>query len=566
MADAAAVVGVGAKPPKRRQQGKKRPVAAANRRGIEGEAQASAAAVTPRTAAVISSISNLHEWDRRVFDHQQSLFEGAVESSVLIGAAKFLRPHQYQEVVVERAASYTCGYPICSNDIKEMPGRYRISSRELKVYEITELKFFCSAACFASSQYLKAQLPEDPAYMRNLSKMEITLIPLGAKPSHEPSANIVTEPSIDKLREEYVATLLSRLRLDFGQAPGASTVATADNFNGLKIVEKELQLPKDVTTVGPSVGSGPADSVEGFVIRYSRKARRKPRAAPQGPEVDEGEDEQEEPTTELLPEYAEKRKARTRERTARVRWADEARNFPEQSAITSAVTSSERVHPNQFPTGLEAKSLSTAAAPVGVRPGSAPKSVFSSKVAPTAGEVAIPDTSDVQQAVSELAWLKPSRRAPKPKLTVFGRAWTLLESMITEETRTLLDTGAQPDPYAVAQNLAEWGVDLDALAVRKGIFSQRLLRTMTAFCTRHAVATPIRDDCLSIFSTMYLRQSSAMLSPAEEVLICAVLLRALARQSSMLSEELTGKWPALVAETGLTADEVDALARSFYRR
>ncbi|KAJ1540252.1 hypothetical protein HK405_011560, partial [Cladochytrium tenue] len=323
--------------------------------------------------------------------------------------AKFLRPHPYQEVVVERAASHTCGYPICSNDIKEMPGRYRISSRELKVYEITELKLFCSAACFASSQYLKAQLPEDPAYMRNLSKY--------------PSA--WGSDGSDR----------GQLQWPGDRGKGAPIAQGRNNRAGL--IQSRA---------------------------YSRKARRKPRTALQGPEEGEGEDEQEEPTTELLPEYSEKRKARTGERMARVRWADEARGFPEQSLIASAVTSSERVHPDQFPTVLEAKLQSTGAAPVGVRPGSAPKSVFSSKVAPTAGEVAIPDTSDVQQAAAELAWLKPSRRASKPKLTAFGRAWTLLESMITEETRALLETGAQPDPYAVAQNLAEWGVDLDALA------------------------------------------------------------------------------------------------------
>lgn len=115
-----------------------------------------------------------------------------------------MSPHHYQEVIEERNADKLCGYPICDKkcqvnnlyiyikyiyllDIyffffkkKEIKGQFRISNQTRKIYDITELKCFCSKTCYTSSKYYEKQLSVEPIYMRNLKAWEehIDILPL----------------------------------------------------------------------------------------------------------------------------------------------------------------------------------------------------------------------------------------------------------------------------------------------------------------------------------------------------------------------------------------------------
>ncbi|RHZ78785.1 hypothetical protein Glove_156g96 [Diversispora epigaea] len=48
------------------------------------------------------------EWQEKLYD--------PVDSTILQESAKYLLPHQYQEVIEERNAYNLCGYPLCSNN------------------------------------------------------------------------------------------------------------------------------------------------------------------------------------------------------------------------------------------------------------------------------------------------------------------------------------------------------------------------------------------------------------------------------------------------------------------
>jgi len=53
-------------------------------------------------------------------------------------------------------------------NIKELKGKYRLSSSKKKIFDITELKSYCGSDCMISSRYYASQLLDEPVYLRNL--------------------------------------------------------------------------------------------------------------------------------------------------------------------------------------------------------------------------------------------------------------------------------------------------------------------------------------------------------------------------------------------------------------
>lgn len=61
-----------------------------------------------------------------------------------------------------------CGYPLCDNPRQEVKhkGRYHISLRDKKVYDLQERNLFCSDTCFRASDFYKSQLNSAPLWLR----------------------------------------------------------------------------------------------------------------------------------------------------------------------------------------------------------------------------------------------------------------------------------------------------------------------------------------------------------------------------------------------------------------
>ncbi|KAI9340596.1 Rtr1/RPAP2 family-domain-containing protein [Obelidium mucronatum] len=149
---------------------------------------------TPRQEAVKTSLYKKKEWDDQVFGiMQEFLFEGSIGPEKLKElVAKYLEPRHYEAVIEERIAISLCGYPVCDKELKvvellaypqaltmqiqqEIPGQYRISLTQKKVFDITHLKKFCSRECWAASTYLQRQIPIDPGFMRQPDSILETL-------------------------------------------------------------------------------------------------------------------------------------------------------------------------------------------------------------------------------------------------------------------------------------------------------------------------------------------------------------------------------------------------------
>lgn len=90
----------------------------------------------------------------------------------------------YDDIVEERAIIKLCGYPFCSEKLRDMPKKqYQISTVHNKVYDITERKNFCSNNCYKSSIFLKEQVLTSPLWVRKEEDIipDFKLLSLDAK-------------------------------------------------------------------------------------------------------------------------------------------------------------------------------------------------------------------------------------------------------------------------------------------------------------------------------------------------------------------------------------------------
>ncbi|KAJ3052257.1 RNA polymerase II associated protein 2, partial [Rhizophlyctis rosea] len=334
--------------------------------------------LTPRQIEMAKSLKTRKEWDDRVFEWQQRLFDGAVDSEVLAEAALYLRPQDYDEVVIERAAEKLCGYPLCQQATKERKGKYKISVKEGKVYDITELYNYCSSQCMAASKFLNAQLLPDPAYMRNFEAMQpVDIVPLGIstsdiqKSSETPTA---TPLSKDELLANYVQSLLSALPSDLS-GPSISVRENGD------------------TSSPPPDPAGDASNIEGFKADYNPQKRKDP------------------PPSIARPERPNKDSLTMKNTVVEVQ---------KQLGSLSLHKPISQTTPQI-----------TLAHPTNLRPASPP----TGPAAPHRPILTPPSTSSSDSEGPGGTWLVPSNKRPKPTLNLFGKTTTNLSNMVTGRTR-----------------------------------------------------------------------------------------------------------------------------------
>nr|XP_027114912.1 putative RNA polymerase II subunit B1 CTD phosphatase RPAP2 homolog isoform X3 [Coffea arabica] len=105
---------------------------------------------------------------------QLSLLEGIQDENKLFAAGSVMSQSDYQDVVTERSITNLCGYPLCGNSLPlERPrkGRYRISLKEHKVYDLHETYMYCSTNCVVNSRAFVASLQEERSSTLNPVKL-----------------------------------------------------------------------------------------------------------------------------------------------------------------------------------------------------------------------------------------------------------------------------------------------------------------------------------------------------------------------------------------------------------
>ncbi|XP_024961450.1 putative RNA polymerase II subunit B1 CTD phosphatase RPAP2 homolog isoform X1 [Cynara cardunculus var. scolymus] len=177
---------------------------------------------------------------------QLCLLEGIKSETHLLVAGSLLSKSDYHDVVTERSIAKMCGYPLCPNSLpspsSSMPpkkGRYHISLKEHKVYDLVETHMYCSTKCVVDSR----------AYAESLQ--------------HERSLDL------DTAKLDKVVRLFDGLTLKAEEVLGENGDFGMGN---LSIKEKEEG------SVGGGIVSmeewiGPSNAIEGYVPQHDRSAK-----------------------------------------------------------------------------------------------------------------------------------------------------------------------------------------------------------------------------------------------------------------------------------------------------
>ncbi|KAK9048141.1 hypothetical protein SSX86_032896 [Deinandra increscens subsp. villosa] len=111
-----------------------------------------------------------------IYKLQLCLLEGIKSESQLLVAGSLLSKSDYHDVVTERSIAQTCGYPLCPNSLpsSEPPkkGRYTISLKEHKVYDLLETRMYCSAKCVVDSKAYAESLQDERSLDFDTGKIE----------------------------------------------------------------------------------------------------------------------------------------------------------------------------------------------------------------------------------------------------------------------------------------------------------------------------------------------------------------------------------------------------------
>ncbi|XP_055348952.1 putative RNA polymerase II subunit B1 CTD phosphatase RPAP2 homolog [Paramacrobiotus metropolitanus] len=143
--------------------------------------------------------------EKRTREVVLNLIEDVVSTEVLQSAARFISAENYRDIVAERALSGICGYPICSNSFKNTAPfqKFRIDSKNNKIYDISDRKNYCSSDCYAASLVYEKQLSEVPVWLREKEPVDSpqVLIPGEIRGVQGVAVNL-TDPDLDSLNSE----------------------------------------------------------------------------------------------------------------------------------------------------------------------------------------------------------------------------------------------------------------------------------------------------------------------------------------------------------------------------
>ncbi|MCL7042497.1 hypothetical protein MKW94_022792 [Papaver nudicaule] len=116
--------------------------------------------------------------NKAVHKLQLALLDGINDENKLFAAGSLISKRDYEDVVTERSIANRCGYPLCKNPLPlERPrkGRYRISLKEHKVYDLQETYMYCGSACVVNSLAFGGSLQDERCPVVNSAKVNQVL-------------------------------------------------------------------------------------------------------------------------------------------------------------------------------------------------------------------------------------------------------------------------------------------------------------------------------------------------------------------------------------------------------
>ncbi|KAA0719021.1 putative RNA polymerase II subunit B1 CTD phosphatase rpap2 [Triplophysa tibetana] len=180
-----------------------------------------------RREAVKQTLGVKLELERKALQIVERLLEDNMTEEFVISCVWHITPANYKDAVEERSIAKLCGYPLCSNKLKNVPTQqFTISTKTNRVFDITERKYFCSNFCYKASKCLELQISKTPLWLRKEeTPPEIKLMREGDRGSSGQEVKLLDKPITKANIENPFQEVAEALRDSppFGQSDSSDT-------------------------------------------------------------------------------------------------------------------------------------------------------------------------------------------------------------------------------------------------------------------------------------------------------------------------------------------------------
>ncbi|CAG8497740.1 3380_t:CDS:2 [Ambispora gerdemannii] len=519
------------------------------------------------------SLESRKEFENLTTTWQEKLFE-PVDIPLLQESAKYMQPSHYFEVVEERNAYNLCGFPICTKSPQEIEGQYRISLRARKIYDVSELKCYCSDRCLLGSRVFAAQLSVEPVYMRNFQTWllpEVLPLDVDIRQIMKQRKQEAQASSFASKQKDYIKTLLAELP----PAPPGLVIQE-------KVTEKNDDDKNNSMASSTNQMTYIHDSIEGYRIEFSKEKNQQDKE-----EATKAATTPVKPTTLVLPK--EKSVVTVTDAAKEVPKTDEDAYELAMSianAIKSIKTTVEIKTQNQnigISKGKENKTQNQNIQNIktnkddkskyrNIETSKGDKTQNINQIVKTDKEVQkenqhqqkqqtappldlnsptnmnnnddnnksiskgpildlrIVPISQITQDETEPFNLANKRKKQKkivPKMSMFGKIWTTLDRMTTQETRLYLHKMKNPSLVNVdIKETTNKIVASSEVVMRNNIFSEKIIESFNFLRSHLSITTSIENELFDLIRTFTIDNSSVFLNDIENNVLCLVFIYA----------------------------------------
>ncbi|XP_034256029.1 putative RNA polymerase II subunit B1 CTD phosphatase RPAP2 [Thrips palmi] len=162
---------------------------------------------------LLLTLQKKRECNAKALKIVEGMLEPDVKEDWFLDVLQHINQSHLLDIIEERAITKLCGYPLCSNELKDIPSQqYRISTKLNKVYDIKERKNFCSNNCFKAYKFIRDQMHTSPLWLRDIEPViKFSLMPSsesgeGAGDEVNVQVERVTKEEIKQLSGEELKT------------------------------------------------------------------------------------------------------------------------------------------------------------------------------------------------------------------------------------------------------------------------------------------------------------------------------------------------------------------------
>lgn len=188
---------------------------------------------------LLLTLQKKKECNARALKIVEGMLEASVQGEWFLDMLQHINQSHLQDITEERAIGKLCGYPLCTNGLKNVPSQqFRISTKLNKVYDITERKNFCSNKCFTAYKFIKDQMYTSPLWLRDIEPsvkfqlMSSTAVNVGAGDEVNVQVERVSKEEVRQLSQEDHPS--SKLRSH--QTPFMSEKLLVDALDSLQLI------------------------------------------------------------------------------------------------------------------------------------------------------------------------------------------------------------------------------------------------------------------------------------------------------------------------------------------